>query len=597
MPISPGHQPSIALVSMPWAIFSRPSIQLGILKAFVENRTGCKVTTLHPYLQIAEAIGTDIYAVIADSSWAGESLFSALLFPDQKDNAQKNFLGCLGAKARNLPDFDTLLTTIEKTCNNWLAGIDWQSCALAGFSLCFNQLLASLYIAKQLKSLPGRLSVVFGGSSCSGDLGSSLLKNYPQIDYVIDGEGEIPLAGLCRYLSGETTLFPARVLTRNTPKTTNTSPEIADLNSLPTPDYTPYFQQMKEVFPDSPFIPVLPIEFSRGCWWNKCTFCNLNLQWRVYRWKHAATMVNELNSLMAIHHCLDFTFTDNTLPPREADSFFASTANAAADVRFFAEVRHIMHAQTLTNYRNGGLETIQVGIEALSETLLEKMKKGVSVIENIAMLKYALQAGIRLEGNLILEFPGSTHAEVNETLENIDYILPFKPLSVATFFLGHGSPVERNPGAYGIKAITQHHRNRRLFPHLQGLTLLIKEYRGDRQQQRKLWQPVRDKVSIWQDFHKRRTSQFTSPLSYREGGSFLIIRQEHPTASTQHHRLQGLSRAIYLFCNEIRTVSEIITQFNSLKESAILAFIHQLCQKRLMYRERDRILSLAIHQE
>ena len=44
------------------------------------------------------------------------------------------------------------------------------------------------------------------------------------------------------------------------------------------------------------------------------------------------------------------------------------------------------------------------------------MCTGTIMIENIAAMKFAAAAGIRLDNNLILEFPGSTNLEVKETL-------------------------------------------------------------------------------------------------------------------------------------------------------------------------------------
>ena len=95
-----------------------------------------------------------------------------------------------------------------------------------------------------------------------------------------------------------------------------------NLDNLPYPDYSPYFMEMKQLFPDHPFVPLLPLEFSRGCWWNKCTFCNLNLQWQNYRFKESDRMVQETLHLAKTHESLHFTFTDNALPPKEADNFF-----------------------------------------------------------------------------------------------------------------------------------------------------------------------------------------------------------------------------------------------------------------------------------
>jgi len=583
---------------MPWPVLNRPSIQLATLKSFVERNTACSVAALHPYLQIGEALGTEVYAAIADNSWAGESLFAALLFAEQHRPARRNFNECLGSGCRRLPDFDELLLALEKTCTTWLQSIPWHTFRLAGFSLCFNQLLASLYMAAELKKLPGAPPIVFGGSSCGGELGESLLQNFSQIDYVIDGEGEMPLAGLCNFLIGETERFPARVLSRKNHDDPAPAPEIADLNSLPVPDYAPFFEQVKSVFPDTPFLPVLPVEFSRGCWWNRCAFCNLNLQWHGYRYKTSDSVAQEIRHHTTSHQCLDYVFTDNALPPSESEDFFVMMAKCEQDHRFFAEIRGISDARKLKLLRQGGLTTIQVGIEALSSRLLKKMQKGYAAIDNIAMLKQAQAADIRLEGNLIMEFPGSTAAEVNETLEYLEFVLPYRPLAPATFFLGHGSPVEQCPGNYHITTVTRHHRHRRLFPAeiLKNLTLLVKTYRGDRLHQRRLWRPVRTGIAEWQEFHRKRAGRCSPPLAYRDGGDFLLIRQETVSGPLLRHRLQGMSRAIYLFCDEIRCATEITARFSALKESAILAFIDQLCGKRLMFREGDRVLALAVRE-
>ncbi len=595
----PQIQPEIGLIATPWPILNRPSLQLAALKAYVEHHVDCRVAAMHPYLQIAKAIGTDVYTAIAENSWAGEAIFASLLYPEQQEGCRKTFAEYMAGNKNLHLDFHQLRTILRDTCDGWLQSVPWSTLQLVGFSLCFNQLFSSLYLSAKLKQLPESPPVVFGGSSCAGELGTSLLQNFSQIDYVVDGEGEQPLAGLCSYLLGTTSRLPERVRSGGNRQHHQRipSPEVADLNDLPIPDFSPYFQEMLRVFPDTPFIPILPVEFSRGCWWNKCAFCNLNLQWCSYRWKNNETVLTQIEELANRHQCLDFTFTDNALPPKEADTFFRTMAANGTDARFFAEIRSITDHAKLATYRRGGLDTIQVGIEALSSSLLARMEKGLRAIDNIAMLKYAQAADIRLEGNLIMEFPGTTAAEVAETLENLDYVLPYHPLSPATFFLGHGSPIDRNPRKYKITAITHHRCNRRFFPPaiLKHLSLLVKEYRGDRQRQRRLWQPVRRKLEAWQTFHTRRTSHL-APLSYRDGKTFLLIRQEMAQGPPLRHRLQGQSRAIYLFCVKIRTIEEITSRFSALKRSAILTFIDQLCRKRLMFQEDDSVLSLAVHQ-
>jgi hypothetical protein len=337
------------------------------------------------------------------------------------------------------------------------------------------------------------------------------------------------------------------------------------------------------------------LEFSRGCWWNKCTFCNLNLQWQGYRWKSAATVVTEIEQQAKRHKCLDFCFTDNALPPKETDLFFKHMAANKADYEFFAELRVITTPEIMPLYRQGGLTSIQVGIESLSSSLLKKMEKGSRCIDNIAAMRQSAEAGITLDGNLICEFPGSNEQEVQETLENLDFVLPYPPLSSAVFFLGHGSPVAKNREAFGITTITQHKNNKKLLPpdQLDKLTMLIKSYRGDHRKQKTLWKPVYKKIQQWQHFHKKRNNALPA-LSYRDGGDFLLIRQELITGSSLRHRLQGTSRKIYLFCRSIRSIDEICRQFAKIKKADLLQFLNDLVDKILLFAENDHFLDLAI---
>lgn len=359
---------------------------------------------------------------------------------------------------------------------------------------------------------------------------------------------------------------------------------------------------MRNLFAGLPFIPQIPVEFSRGCWWSKCTFCNLNLQWHGYRKKNPHRMHREVTTLADRHACLDFAFTDNSLPQQESLDFFQTLARQDRDFRFFGEIKAAMQGrgrrQIFAAYRRGGLTTIQVGIESLSSSLLVKMKKGVTVIDNIAAMRDALENGLTLEGNLITEFPGSTDAEVRETLANLDFVFPFHPLSAASFFLGHGSPIACHPARFHIRSIRHHPASRKIFPGqiLRTLPLLVMDYCGDRARQKKIWRPVVRKIQTWQDFHRKRcrSAQEHPPLSYRDGEGYIIIRQEKADRATRHHRLQKQSREIYLFCEKIRTLHELHEKFPACKENQLRNFLRELVDKRLLYEEKGRYLALAV---
>ncbi len=591
----------IALIAMPWSIYNRPSIQLGALKAYLNSKSTYQVDNYHAYLPVAQAISPEIYSQIATSGWAGEALFAPLLFPEKRSDARNLFRRCLTGKIWPLPDFDELVQTVEQSCTQLLAALPRHQYDLFGFSLCFSQLFASLYLARKIKGTWPDVPIVFGGSSCSGDLGDSLIDHFPEIDYLVDGEGEQQLLELCLFLSSKTRTLPGKIRTRHPVRATGIDKLVTplEINDLPYPDYRPYFREMPQHFPDRPFIPLLPIEFSRGCWWNKCTFCNLNLQWQNYRSKKSDRMLAETLHLTKTYECLHFTFTDNALPAKEADSFFRKLSSEQLDFDFFAEIRPMVDPDKLHLYYQAGLRTVQVGIEALSTSLLLKMAKGTTAIDNIAAMKMCSASAIRLEGNLITDFPGTTEEEIVETMDNLDFVLPFLPLQAAAFFLGYGSPIHTSctsANASSIQKVIPHAKNRSLFPreYLQSMTLLINSYRGDKKDQQKKWQPVKQKICIWQDFHKRRAKKRQHPLNYRDGGNFLIIRQEKISDTALLHRLRGTSRKIYLCCEQPVKITALLKKFPQITEDILRKFIDEMCDKRLMFQENDQVLSLAV---
>ncbi len=584
---SESASPGICLISMPWALFNRPSIQLGALAAYLKRELETSVDCFHPYLTLSRDIGTERYQQISLKPWAGESLFAALLYPENEGNCRKVYYQCL--KGKDIAPFTTLVQQVKETVDGYFSDIDFSKYSLVGFSVCFDQIFASLYAAKWIRTHYPEVKIVFGGSSCCQRVGESLVHNFPQIDHIIDGEGELALCELIASLHHKKEgSLPAVIRCNSDVK--------LDINTLPVPDFSYYFAEFAAIFPERPFDPVLPVEFSRGCWWGKCTFCNLNIQWSGYRAKQAETVAAEIATHHARHEALDFTFTDNALPPKEADRFFEAASKQNKDFTFFAEIRAITGEERIQTYRSGGLDSVQVGIEAFSDSLLEKMQKGTRAIDNIAVMKYCLSHGVVLDGNIITHFPTSTEKEAAETIEALDFVLPYHPLSTAKFFLGYGSPVEQAPAHFGLTR-KSHRFNRLLFPDTirKNLVFLVQDYTGNRRMQDNIWKDVCVKVKIWQRFHeKRKGSNFA--LSYRDGGNFLLIRQEQVDKEVLRHKLKGLSRQLYLFCAHPQTVDQIMESFDELSPKKLLPFLQDLHKKRILYFDGTRALALAIHQ-
>jgi ribosomal peptide maturation radical SAM protein 1 len=603
----------MALLSTPWPLFNRPSIQLGALKAYVEQELPhVTVDTHHVYLTVAAALGYDLYGPISERTWLSESCYAGLLYPEQQD-AIARFWRRRSPGVVKKP-FEQICQTLEKVSHQILGEIPWNSYVLLGLSVSLNQLTSALYFIHQVKRRTSDLKVVVGGSACSGDMGQSLLRVFPDIDFVISGEGEKPLLHLLKFLMeprGSGSLQPmAGLFSRDAESTWETEPfsQEPDLDRLPAPDYREYFDRLNALSPPKRFFPKLPVETSRGCWWRKpspqgepagCAFCNLNIQWNGYRAKSHDNIIAQIRALSEGHQILSLSFMDNLLPAKEMDKLFRRIAEGNRNYRLFAEIRATTRKEALAAMGAAGMAEVQVGVEALSTGLLKKMNKGTTAIQNLEIMKNCEIPGLpRLTGNVILNFPGSDQKDVEETLKNLSFALPFQPLKGTPFWLGYGSPVWQNPKAFGIKRVHNHPFYARLFPPevFKDLVLMIQGYHGGMRYQERLWRPVKQALEDWKTAY---LSLHQNPkrgpiLSYQDGGDFMIIRQRRHRAQDMTHRLRGTSRKIYLFCQENRPLSQIVGKFPDFGEEAILPFLNMMVDKKLMFTEGARYLSLAV---
>ena len=606
----------ITLISTPWPLYNRPSIQLGAIKAYLNaTHPDVNVYADHAFLTIATALGYPLYHEISERTWLSEAVYAALLYPERYDTIEKFFnrqaKSCSLARQAG---FKKITSVIRKTTDALIASGRWNKYQLAGFSVSLCQLTSSLYFIKRIKQISPQLLVAVGGSTFSGSVTSEFFDRFADVDLVVNGEGELPLGQLVNYLKSSQP-FSAMppipgIVTADTAKINGERgrfQQLKNLQDLPPPDFDDYFNRLKSLDPQHMFFPTLPVETSRGCWWQRtptagkssgCAFCNLNLQWKGYRTKTAAQVAGEFDHLTAKYQTLSLSIVDNVLPKRSSKRIFTKLAGLNKDLKMFSEIRATTTRPELSLMARAGIQEVQIGIEALATSLLVKLHKGTTVIQNLEIMRDCEALGVLNYSNLILHFPGSDDQDVAETLRSLDFAAPYRPLKAVGFWLGLGSPVWQHPELYGIKAVFNHPNWAYLFPRniRASMTFMIQAYRGDLQYQRKIWRPVAEKIDAWQKNYNALNRLFPgSPaLELRDGRDFLIIRQRRIDAETINHRLVGTSRLIYLYCRHHRSIRRIREQFPAFAEDKILAFLKMMVGKKLMFQERDSYLSLAI---
>ena len=124
---------------------------------------------------------------------------------------------------------------------------------------------------------------------------------------------------------------------------------------------------------------------------------------------------------------------------------------------------------------------------------------------------------------------------------------------------------------------------------------MIQAYRGDLGYQKKIWQPVKKKIAVWQKQYAeiQRDPSNEPILSYRDGRDFIIIRQKRFRSDPAVHRLVGASRRIYLYCRKHRPLKAIFSKFTDIPDDRILEFLKTMVDKKLIFEEKNKYLSLA----
>ncbi len=123
---------------------------------------------------------------------------------------------------------------------------------------------------------------------------------------------------------------------------------------------------------------------------SQCKFCGLNGSQIAYRRKPAESVLQDLRyvsstlghlsrRVMFVDNILDMSYFKTLLPAMEAETLHLS---------LFCETKANLTREHVQGLRRAGFDVIQPGVESLSSHVLALMKKGVSALQNIRLLKY-----------------------------------------------------------------------------------------------------------------------------------------------------------------------------------------------------------------
>nr|MDO8099058.1 radical SAM protein [Candidatus Njordarchaeota archaeon] len=541
--------------------------------------------------------------------------FSSMLFPKYYRRKGKKILKIVRNVVRENKDyeFDDRLTffesEVEDWVNKWTESIKWIDYKLVGISaVTLTQLIPGLYLAKSIKSVSPNTLTVFGGFACHGNFGARLIEIFDQIDVVADGEGELIVKDLANTLEGTLDLSSVKgivhrhgeTVVRNPPQ-----PLIADLSSLPFPDYGDY--------PNSDKIEELLIEMGRGCPWGKCVFCT-SMTSKGYRFRPAERVFQELLYESDKHKTRRFVFVDLDIlgNARNLEKLCDLLIAENRDFDLFAEAcAEKVTKPILEKMSKAGFRRLQVGFETFSNPLLRKMQKDSKAIDNIKVLKWGKELGTKITGNIIVGFPGETVEDLKKSLQvmrSCNHLIQY--VTTADFNLNYGSTVYTSPKEYGVTVnlgarlnnfsndeIARLMFGQDIFPWLPDKmkdSILqyfysFKQENEDSATTRQLFKfrnIIDESLSKWQS---------ESPgLEYYDMKTFLQIRDERTHRLTKFYTLEANERDVFMLCENVQTLEMLHKTLPHLSRELIKEKLDLFMKHELVYGDEDeKYINLA----
>jgi anaerobic magnesium-protoporphyrin IX monomethyl ester cyclase len=325
-----------------------------------------------------------------------------------------------------------------------------------GFSCTTSSFLDGVRIAALAKStLPG-IKTVFGGPHVSA-LKTRILADFPEVDFVVVGEGEETLKELLTS-DGEIdeTSVPHGVIYRDregNPLFNGYRPKSIELDTLPFPAYEkldgyPHAYQLP-IF-NYPRVPNSSCISSRGCPYS-CSYCDRSVFRNSFRYNSAEYLYEHLKYLKDRFHIRHINFYDDqfTFNRKRVEAFTRLMIDMPLGMTFNCAVRaeHI-DLDLAQMMKRAGCWMISLGVETGDEDLLAQHRKNPDLEMLAEKIRLIHKAHIRVKGLLMMGLPGETESSIKKSMDYV-FSLPIDDMNVSKFTPFPGTPLYENAHKLG----------------------------------------------------------------------------------------------------------------------------------------------------
>ncbi|MBC7650869.1 MAG: radical SAM protein [Deinococcales bacterium] len=331
-------------------------------------------------------------------------------------------------------------------------------------------LYTSLRCGQWLKQNYPAVKIAMGGGFANTELRSLKDKRvFEFYDFITLDDGEAPIENLIAFIDGSKTIDELKrtfTLINNEVTYINNKATIDyKQGEVGTPDYSDFLldkyisaievvNPMHSLWSDGRWNK---LTMAHGCYWGKCTFCDVSLDYiKLYEPVAAGLLCDRMETLITQTGQNGFHFVDEAAPPALMRALALEILRRKLTVSWWTNVRFekSFTKELCLLLKAAGCIAVSGGLEVASDRLLALIQKGITVAQVAKVNRNFTEAGIMVHAYLMYGFPTQTAQETIDSLEMVRQLFKAGILQSAfwhQFAMTAHSPVGLNPEKFGVK--------------------------------------------------------------------------------------------------------------------------------------------------
>ena len=300
---------------------------------------------------------------------------------------------------------------------------------------------SAITIAKEIKGDNPDSTIILGGPHAT-ILPEDTLTKVQEIDIIVRGEGEKTIVELFNAIENNEDFQNINGLTYrdNGIISTPSQPSVVEMDTLPFPAYHLLpINKYKLHPPHGRKLPYMAMMTSRGCPYN-CIYCSKPIFGGKFRAQSPERTVDEIEYLIDKFGINEITFYDDsfTLDKKRVMQLTAEINNRKLDFAWSCETRvNLINEDLLKAMKKAGCYMIAYGIESGNQTMLNNLRKGITLPQVKSAIEQTHNAGIQSVGYFMFGSPGETPETIHQTIDFAKSLtLDFAQFSVTIPFPG-----------------------------------------------------------------------------------------------------------------------------------------------------------------